>query len=261
MTETLVVPQRFRGPAGSANGGWTCGALAAVLGSGQTAVSVRLSAPPPLDVPLSITRFSLGGSRFGARLHEVTAGGERLIAEATRADPEQDDDLRPVPALDPDPDVAFDLAVQAGERYGGRTDHPFPTCLVCGTGREPGDGLLLRPGPGDPPDGTVSAAWTPHPALDDGTGHVDLAMTWAALDCPGGWSADLRGRPMVLGTMTARVDQRPRIGEPCVVRGALAGEGSARTVPTRTTLYGPDGEILAVAGQVWVVVDPALFNG
>ena len=254
MTATLVVPYRFRGPANSGNGGWTCGALAAVLGTGSPAVRVRLSAPPPLDVPMTLTRFSPPAPGAGVRLHH----GDQLVAEAIRT-ADAEDALAAVPPADPDPEVAFAMALDAAARYPGRVDHPFPTCLACGTGREDGDGLRLAPGPGEPPDGAVSAAWVPHPALDDGTGHVDLPITWAGLDCPGGWSADMLGRPMVLGTMTARVERRPAIGERCVVRG-LAGQGSGRTVPTRTTLYGSRGEILAVAAQVWVVVDPGAFN-
>lgn len=255
MTDTLVVPHRFRGPATSGNGGWTCGALAAVLGDGSAAVRVRLSAPPPLDVPMTLTRFSPPESGSGVRLHH----GDRLVAEAIRT-AAAEDVLAAVPPAHPDPEVAFAIARDAATRYPGRVDHPFPSCLVCGTGREVGDGLRLAPGPGDPPDGAVSAAWVPHPAMDDGTGHVDLALTWAGLDCPGGWATDMLGRPMVLGTMAARVLRRPAIGERCVVRGA-AGEGSGRTVPTRTTLYGSDGALLALAAHVWVVVDPDMFNG
>ena len=65
---------------------------------------------------------------------------------------------------------------------------------------------------------------------------------------------------MVLGTMTATVLRRPAVGERCVVRG-IAAPGSGRTVPTRSTLYGTDGEVLGLAAQIWVVVDPRAFIG
>jgi len=254
---TLTVPHRFRGPATSGNGGWTCGRLATLLDRAGGAVRVRLSAPPPLDVPMRVEAFPIepaDGGGSGLRL----LAGDLLVAEAVPAG-EARDLLIPVPPLDDDPAHAYALAVAAGTRYPGRVGHPFPECLACGTGRAEGDGLRLRPGPGEPTDGTVAAAWVPHPAFDAGDGGVDLPITWAALDCPGGWSADLVGRPMVLGTMTARIDRRPAVGERCVVRGVTDG-GSARTLRTRTTLYGQDGRALALAAQVWVVVDPAAFE-
>jgi hypothetical protein len=214
-------------------------------------VQVRLAAPPPLDVALSVTGFTGPDGAAGVRL----ALDDVLVAEAIPAE----GPWVPVPVADADPERAFALATEASRRYPGRMDHPFPGCLGCGTGRADGDGLRLRPGPGDPPDGTTSTAWVPHPAFDSGDGQVDLPTTWTALDCPGGWSADRAGRPMVLGTMAARVLRRPRVGERCVVRG-VAEPGPGRTVPTRTSLYGERGELLALARQIWVVVDPAAFN-
>ena len=54
MDKTLVVPRRFNGPPESGNGGWTSGAVAALLSPGPGgAVQVRLAAPPPLDVELT----------------------------------------------------------------------------------------------------------------------------------------------------------------------------------------------------------------
>ena len=52
----------------------------------------------------------------------------------------------------------------------------------------------------------VAATWTPDPSVaEDFHAYADehprasLAVTWAALDCVGGWSEDLEGRPCVLG--------------------------------------------------------------
>ena len=52
----LVIASRFRGPARSGNGGYTCGALAALAPGDWTSVSVRLSQPPPLDVAMTVAR-------------------------------------------------------------------------------------------------------------------------------------------------------------------------------------------------------------
>src|SRR4051812_17816108 len=84
----LVVASRYRGPARSGNGGYTCGALAALAPEGWPAVSVRLSQPPPLDVAMTVSRTDglLVASYDGAE-----------VARATKAD----SDPEPVPPVDP----------------------------------------------------------------------------------------------------------------------------------------------------------------
>ncbi len=243
----LLIGYRFRGPESSGNGGWTCGSLAQRFDpSGHTAVRVRLSAPPPLETALRVAAHTFPDGTPGLRLID----GGTTIAEAMPVT----DELRRIPAQADDAEAAFALAEQAGARFGGLTEHPFPSCLACGTARAVGDGLRLRPGPVDAATGpTTSTAWVPHPAFDAGDGTVDLPTTWAALDCPGGWSAEMPGRPMVLGTMTARVLRRPAIGERCVVRG-MAQPSGRRSVPAWTTLYGADGAVIALASQIWVVI-------
>jgi hypothetical protein len=246
LSPSLVVPRRFRGPATSGNGGWTAGALATRLaGTGeapQPPFRVRLSAPPPLETPLEV--------RESKALLD-----EQVILEATQLG---EDESRAT--LLPVPPVPYDAAVDAGLRYAGLSDHPFPECFSCGPERSPGDGLRLRPGPVDGDDGVVAAAWTPDESVVDGSGQVAVAVPvlWAALDCPGGWAVELAGRPMVLGTMTASILARPRAEEPLVVT-ARALSVSDRKATTATTLY-KDGEVLAVAAHVWIMVDPAAFG-
>lgn len=237
---TLTIPRRYRGPATSGNGGWTAGALAALLAGGAAPappVRVRLSAPPPLGTPLTVAVD--GGTA-------TLSAGERLVATATT-----DDVNAPAAA----PPVALEVATEAQQRYPGLADHPFPECFACGTDRP--DGLGLRPGPVD--GGGVACVWQPDAGVAADDGLVDLPVVWAALDCPGGWSVDIAGRPMVLGTMTAAVHERPRPGEPLVVAGR-ALEVTARKALTATTLRRPDGHVLAVATHVWVAVDPATFG-
>jgi hypothetical protein len=74
--ETLVIASRFRGPPNSGNGGYVCGLLAKNL-SGP--VSVRLKAPPPLDVEVR-----LESEADTARLFH----GSALIGEARCSDPD-----------------------------------------------------------------------------------------------------------------------------------------------------------------------------
>jgi hypothetical protein len=237
---TLVVPARFNGPPRSGNGGWTSGALASLLApAAGAAVQVRLSAPPPLDVPLQVEH------RDGAVAVTTSSedGGAVTVATARLVDDAFSD-----PPPEP---VGWDVAVAAAARYRGRTDHPFPTCFTCGPARPAGDGLHLAPGPLVEDPDVTACGWTPDV--------VDVETTWAALDCPGGWSVDLVGRPMVLGTMTARVDDLPRPGRRHVVMGrALRQDG--RKAWTETALYAlePSGvRLLARAGAVWIAVDPS----
>jgi hypothetical protein len=151
--------------------------------------------------------------------------------------------------------------------YPGLVSHPFPTCVVCGTERAEADGLRIFPGRvGDQAGATrIAATWTPHPSTsEDYHAYVDehrrssLAVTWAALDCTGGWAGDLTERLMVLAGMTARVDTLPVVGEEHVVVGLARGRDGRKTF-TASTLYDSDGRVVACAEHVWVAVDPAAF--
>ena len=234
MTQ-LVVPARFNGPARSGNGGFVAGSLADVVpDSGRRTVEVTLRRPPPLDTALGVTTED-GVTTLGDDAGPVATA--RVVEES----------------LDAVDEVPPDVAADAMLRYPGLGHHPFPTCFACGPERAEGDGLRIFPGPVGGDRGHVASVWVPHP------GHDDVATTWAALDCVGGWSEDLEGRPCVLGRMTARVDALPVVGEPHVVVGRhLSTEG--RKSFTASTLFDADGRVVAVARHIWIQVDPALFN-
>jgi hypothetical protein len=238
VTEVLVVPARFCGPAASGNGGWTSGALAARVGAPTVRVSLRR--PPPLDVPMPVS-VDDGGATVASYDGQAVA-----VAEATGHD------LRPVDV------VPAEVARAASASYPGLVAHPFPTCFACGTGREEGDGLRIFPGPVAAAPTRVAAPWTPHPSVADGD-QATYAVTWAALDCAGGWAGDLTERMMVLASMTARVDALPVVGEEHVVVGEDRGHDGRKTW-TATTLYDAEGRALATAEHLWVAVDPALFR-
>lgn len=255
--DDLVVPWRFRGPTHSGNGGWTAGALAGMVAGCPAnhaerwpAVEVTLRSPPPLDTPLRVVE------RDGACVATV---GEMLVAEARLSDQE----LVDVPG------VPAELAVDAAAGYRGHRGHPFPECFTCGPARAEGDGLRIFPGR-VPGDDRVAAPWTPAPSTREdyhhyadpetaGSVRASLAVTWAALDCVGGWAGDLEARPMVLGRITAQVDTLPTVGEPHVVVGRQTGVEGRRTF-TASTLYDASGRPLARAAHVWFQVDPAAFD-
>lgn len=240
---TLTIPSRFSGPPHSGNGGYTCGRVAAHIPT-HGAVVVTLRTPPPLDSALTV-------ERHGDTARLVANG--TLVADAGPADLDVD-------LVEP---VSHQEAAQVADRFAGLDEHPFPACFVCGTERLPGDGLGLRPGRLDGRPDTVAAAWVPHRSLaasdSDHDDEVPEEFVWAALDCPGGWTVDLRGRPMVLGRMNAQVDALPVVGDRCVVMGRLLGQ-EGRKAFTTTTLYDGDGRVLARAHAVWLAVNPSTLR-
>ena len=293
-SEAVRIAHRFRGPAQSGSGGYVAGTVGTALArvAGDLVPQVRLMIPPPLDTTLSLTttpetaappdtpasaklqdtstnlranaatpmasgraasanaptasaNSMPSGRAASARL--VTDGGT-LVASATAVDAAVLADA----AIDP---VSPDEARAAESSYRGLSNHPFPGCFVCGP--ENAEGLQLRPGPIG--DGRTACTWTPAADLAAVDGLIDPVYLWSALDCPGGWSIDLDGRPSVLGQMTACVDARPTPGDPCVIIGRLLSEDGRKT-HTATTLYDPDGRVLARAHHTWILVDPALFN-
>lgn len=236
--EWIRVERRFRGPADSGNGGYTCGLVAELLGG--VAAEVTLRRPPPLETPLSVEREG-----ETVRLLDEDA----LVAEARRAEP----------GLEPPAAPSFAEAARLSAARADDPDHPFPGCFVCGPGRASGDGLRLRPAPLG--DGRVVASWRPDEGLA-GPGRLPVRFAWAALDCPGGWAVqpDASRGISVLGRLTAHVHEAPAAGDECVVVGwPLGGEG--RRQHAGTALFrGP--ELLAIARAVWFEVgsdarDPA----
>ncbi len=270
MTD-LIIPFRFRGPPSSGNGGYSAGAISAYAGvecpdpstgSGHRdharpwpTVTVSLTAPPPLDASMPVSPAGDGG---------VVATYDGTPVLAARCSHDEVADVEPVGA---------DEARAAMATYSGLTSHPFPTCFSCGTGRDSGDGLRIFPGRvGDvvEDDGTprsrVAATWTPDATVAEDyhayageQRRASLPVTWAALDCVGGWAGDLEERLMVLARMTARLDALPAIGEEHVLVGMGRGHDGRKTW-TSSTMYDADGRVVASAEHLWISVDPAAFD-
>lgn len=239
MVTTLTIARRFNGPPESGNGGYVSGLVAreyeAVFGEvpDYATVQVTLRKPPPMEAELGTL---VPPETELLRLRDAAG---TVIADAEVVEAPEDGPIEPVDPAE---------AAAAAKDYPGFGAHPFPHCFVCGP--EHPAGLHIYPGPVPGRRGDVAAPWTP--AADT----VGPEFVWAALDCPGGWSADMIGRPMVLGRMGAQVFAVPGAGEPCVVLGRhLRTEG--RKTFTASALYGPDGDLLAAAHATWIAVDPA----
>ena len=238
--ESIRISERFMGPPGSAQGGYTCGVVAGLLGGEVAEVSLR--SPPPLERELAVERTGDG---------VTVSDGERLVAEGRPAALE-------LAAPEPVEPEAAAAASRAGEERWTAV-HPFRTCFVCGPDRAPGDGYRLFPGavPGRP--GTFAAVWTPDPSLAGDGGAVRPECVWAALDCP--TAAPVAnygdGPPGVLARLTARVDgtvvpERPHV----VLSWALGVDGRKRH--GAAALFSPAGECLARSRALWIELrDPA----
>lgn len=233
VREVIVAPQ-FRGPPNSGNGGYVGGLLAGSIPGPVTAI---LRAPVPLDTPLVLTHEG-GGSRL------ATPQGD-LIAEARGGADVALPDLPQAPNLHE--------AQAAGETFIGlqRTFHPV--CFTCGDKLEAGYGLRVFVGqlPGAA-EGVVAGVWTPHESFADPKGLAPLEVVWAALDCPGSvaWVVQGGGGGL-LGTMTAEVLRRPKIGETCIIL-AWPVERSGRKSLSGTALFSAGGELMARSLQIWI---------
>ena len=216
----LVIERKFRGPAGSANGGYTCGVLASFL-HGPTEVTLRR--PPPLDRPLEVA------TEGALELRD----GDDVVAEAAQAEL----DLQV-----PEP-ISFEEAAAAALPDGDK-ESVFPECFVCGWARD--DGLRIYAGPVEGSE-LVGATWLPREDV------ISSEFVWAALDCPGAYAVHfgVRGNP-VLGRLTGRIEHLPHPGERCVVVGWPLGE-EGRKLYAGTALFGEDGRILGSARATWIL--------
>lgn len=219
----IVLPRLYRGPLASANGGYACGRLAAFVDSEEVEVTLRL--PPPIDRPLIVEQDG------GVRLLD----GDAVVAEARAA---------PVD-VDPPARVSLAEAADATARHVRGFSRQFAECFVCGL-RDEGLGIHVGPVAGREPL-HASPVRLPEAAGE---------LVWAAIDCPGAYAVGAEGRgDIVLGRMTARVHRVPDADEPCAVASWPLGE-DGRKLYAGTALFAEDGELLALARQVWIAPRP-----
>jgi len=215
----VIVPARFNGPPGSANGGYAAGLFSEALGGG---FEVTLLRPPPLDRQLDIV---------GDELRD----GDVVVARARRGVHSDADVQKP---------VSLAAAEAAATRYAGFTHHAYPTCFTCGPERE--DGLGIFAGPVEGRAGVVAAPWTPGQ-------DVRAEIVWAALDCPAGWAVDdFQREGVLLGRMAASIHGRPEPGETHVVIGWRIGEEGRKRF-AGSAVYTAGGDLVAHARSTWIV--------
>ncbi|MEV4219798.1 hypothetical protein [Nonomuraea sp. NPDC049725] len=229
LQTVLTVPERFRGPAGVANGGWLAGTLADALNGKRSAVEVTLHAPTPLDSELRLEHVANTVSLYD---------GDKLLVEAIPV-------VENVPAP---PFVAFTEAARAEAGFAGHRGHAFPECFACGL-REPGDGLRIFPGPVDG-DGLVAAGWRVPFTVADEDG-VPASIVAAALDCVTGWAHFQPGESALLGRLAVQFHRDVIPGGAYSVVGRATGR-EGRKLFGESAVYEVDGTLVAAAQATWI---------
>ena len=220
----MIIPRRYNGPPDSANGGYTCGLVAGLLGG---TAEVTLRRPPPLERELEVA-LELDGTEVELR------DGDSVVAEGRVVEWELEV---------PEP-VSVEEAEAASRRYAGFEAHAYDTCFTCGPARDDGLGVYAGPVEGRP--GVVASSWTP-------AGEVPPEIVWAALDCPSGWAVDdFQREGVLLGRMAAHLLRLPEEGEPHVVLGWRIGEDGRKRY-AGSALFTKDGDLVASARSTWVV--------
>jgi len=248
---SITIDKRYCGPPNSGNGGYVCGLLANQIG-GDAEITLR--APPPLGQRLDLVAGADGALDL-RRGETVLATGRPARIEGsqlpTASDAEAEDAVRRTP---------FD-----------ENSHTFPTCFVCGPARAPGDGLRIFAGPlsarAGQKTGAFAATWVADANLAGDDGGVAAEFIWAALDCPTGYAGlgalsigPNRDQAILLGRMAARIDARPKPGDPCIVVAWPTGR-EGRKLFASSALLRTDGEVLAVANATWLLIDRPVKTG
>ncbi|MGE5418336.1 MAG: hypothetical protein ACM3UZ_16480 [Acidobacteriota bacterium] len=231
MNNQIIIEPRFCGPPDSGNGGYTCGRLASFI---DGPAEVMLLSPPPLTRRLSVVR---------ADSRVLLLDGEITVAQA-------------VPVI-LDVEVPAPPTLKQAETsaiiHSMVDNHFFPACFVCGTGRQPSDGLRIFPGVVEGRN-YVATSWTPDPSFTDCEGLVRNEIIWAALDCPGAWAIIAEKlRLIVLGKLAVQIIDRVKTKEKCIVMGwKIAEEG--RKITVGTALFSESGHLYAKARATWIEV-------
>ncbi len=229
MREFVSIPNRFRGPANSGQGGYSAG-LAASFVDGTA--HVRLRRPPPLDRRLSVDTTPEGAS---------VLDGEAVVLVATRSD------LDVFPPVDPRQLAAiFERGPQPAPSW-----HMAPTCFVCGTP----ESLGMHPTRIEE-IGVWATAWTPQHLA--GESELEPEIVWALLDCPAGWATTDSQRPErsffpALVEMTVEIAHPVPLGQPVAILGWMTSEGERR-IDCESAIMDRTGTVLASASLSQAVV-------
>ena len=234
---SFAIPSRFCGPPKYGNGGFTSGLLAAALCDHRSAVDdigveATIRKPIPLDKALYVVTQGSG---------VVLMDGEELVMEAARTAISSD-----LPHT-----VSVAEATEAAEGSPAFTNHPFPTCFVCGPERLNGDGLRIFPGRLREAE-IFAAPWLPADEFADENGNVKPEIVWAALDCPTGFAGGFPDEgTLVTGRLGVSMSAPVKAGQPHVLVSWRTG-GEGRKVFASAALLDARGGLCAQARATWI---------
>lgn len=229
MAHSVVVSRRFRGPVDSGQGGYSAGVAASFV---DGPAHVRLRRPTPLDRSLDVRWTDEGVSLLD---------GEEVILQASAV---QRDATPEIDGLELS--TIFERGPQPSPGW-----HMAPTCFACGTQAS------LGMHPTRMADSEVWATvWTPPPVI--GENELAAEVTWALLDCPGGWATMESKRPArsffpALADMTADIRQAIPLGSPVAVLGWMTSDGERR-IESESAVVDESGTVLAHAALSQAVV-------
>ncbi len=240
---SIVIPERFRGPPNSGNGGYTAGAFAAPLHTTEP-VEVTLRSPVPLDRPLQVRHDD------PLTVHD----GDTLVAESRSV---ALDLVVPAPPAWKDVEDAAPTSYSLQEIHpAGQPDHLtirgtgfHPICFCCGADHD--DGLRVFAAPVNNGE-QVAAIWQTQTAWAGNDGLVPAEYIWAALDCPGQFAFMADGiRTGMLGRITAQLHAPVAAGRDYLVTAWRVGvEGKKHFAGS--ALIDRDGTVLARALATWI---------
>lgn len=228
----LLIDRRLNGPRRFANGGFAAGAMARYIDADTVTVVLRR--------PVAL----------GRRLDVVGEGaGCRVLRRRTLVAEAHPGRLAGAPEP-PAPDYGAALLARDAHPFAD-VRHALSDCVVCGPRRV--DGMHVTPGPvPDRPD-LLAAPWVVS-ARDSVGGAAPLEAIWGAIDCTSYPAAALRSRTLcLLGTITAAVERRPRIGEELVVY-SWTREQRGRRYETSAVLIDRSQSVVARADATWIAV-------
>lgn len=222
---SFLVPDRFEGAPGRAQGGYAGGML---HDDRPRRVWFRSAIP------------------LGTSLQVATEGDTTLVTNNGTLILES----QPVSALD-DPllPVTMDQAIAGRDRTetAGLPEMIAP-CYSCGTVEG-----TLRTHPGQVGESAIWATPMVYPEWTAIGDIVDPRHVWAVVDCAAGYPVALGVDPRLAFTRWLSVDVRSRIepGQPAVVV-ATADAWDGRKRSARSAMWSEDGELIAVSESLWI---------
>ena len=232
----ITISKHFEGPTDMTLGGYISGLMSAHVDSDTVEVTMRK--PTLMERPLTLD------TTIDDKV--LLYDGETLLNEARPAELE----------MEVHESISLEQAKKASRREAAAA---FPNCFGCGSGRTAENGLHLRSGPVEGRQ-VVGIDWQPPGAVVGANAGeaVPEILVLTAMECPIAKAMELDNlrKPeemAVLGRMTTRINELPRVGGQYLFMGWPI-ERVGRRIEIAGTLNNEDGDILAMTRLTFVVL-------